>query len=39
MAEYSRLLEVYPSLGYDLSIVPKVGVEERADFVLSTLNN
>ncbi|MGK5062236.1 AAA family ATPase [Janthinobacterium sp. LB3P112] len=39
MAEYSRLLEVYPSLGYDLSIVPKVGVEERADFILSTLNN
>ena len=39
MAEYSRLLEVYPQLGYDLSMVPKVGINERADFVLSALNN
>jgi len=35
--EYSRLLEVYPSLGYEVSILPKMGVAERADFVLSTL--
>jgi len=37
LEEYSRLLEVYPALGYEVSIVPKVGVKERADFVLKTL--
>ncbi len=37
LAEYSRLLGVYPSLGYEVSIVPKTGVVERADFVLDTL--
>src|SRR5437899_2127139 len=37
LAEYSRPLEVYPSLGYDLVVLPRVGVVERADIVLSTL--
>ena len=37
LGEYSRLLAVYPSLGYDVSILPKVRVEERADFVLGLL--
>lgn len=37
VAEYSRLTEVYPSLGYEVFVLPKVGVEERADFVLTTL--
>ena len=37
LAEYSRLLEAYPSLGYEVSILPKVAVTERADFVLSAL--
>jgi predicted ATPase len=37
LAEYSRLLEVYPSLGYEVSVLPKVGVAERADFVLDAL--
>jgi len=37
ISEYSRLLEVYPSLGYELSLLPKVGVKERADFVLNEL--
>jgi predicted ATPase len=37
LAEYSRLLEVYPSLGYDIVVLPKVGVAERADLVLTTL--
>jgi len=37
LAEYSRLLETYPSLGYEVSILPKVGVTERADLVLSAL--
>ena len=37
LVEYSRLLEAYPSLGYEVSILPKVAVTERADFVLSAL--
>lgn len=37
ISEYSRLLEVYPSLGYEVSILPKTGVEQRVDFVLSVL--
>jgi len=37
LAEYSRLLETYPSLGYEVLILPKVGVSERADFILNTL--
>ena len=37
IAEYSRLLEVYPSLGYEVSVLPKIGVMERADFVLDAL--
>jgi predicted ATPase len=37
LAEYSRLLQTYPSLGYEISILPKVPVLERADFVLRTL--
>jgi predicted ATPase len=37
--EYRRLLDAYPSLGYDVAILPKIGVSERADFVLATLFN
>jgi predicted ATPase len=37
VAEYYRLLRAYPSLGYEVSILPRVGVVERADFVLRTL--
>jgi len=37
LAEYSRLLETYPALGYDVFVLPKMGVVERADFVLTTL--
>jgi predicted ATPase len=37
VAEYHRLLEVYPALGYEVAILPKVSVSERADFVLSVL--
>jgi predicted ATPase len=36
-AEYARLLEAYPSLDYDVVTLPKVGVTERADFILNTL--
>jgi predicted ATPase len=38
VAEYSRLLETYPSLGYEVLILPNVGVSERADFILNTLD-
>jgi predicted ATPase len=37
VAEYARLLEAYPSLGYDVLVLPKAGVAERANFVLATL--
>ncbi len=37
IAEYSRLLDVYPSLGYEVCILPKKTVAERADFVLKAL--
>jgi predicted ATPase len=37
VAEYQRLLKVYPSLGYEVTILPKVSVSERADFVLCSL--
>ena len=37
IAEYTRLLDAYPSVGYEAFILPKVSVEERADFVLNIL--
>ena len=37
MAEYGRLLEAYPALGYEVVVLPKTSVAERADFVLGTL--
>jgi predicted ATPase len=37
VAEYQRLFEVYCSLGYEVTILPKVAVSERADFVLDRL--
>jgi predicted ATPase len=37
IAEYERLLETYPALGYEVLILPKVGVAERADFVLQNV--
>jgi predicted ATPase len=37
VAEYRRLLDVYPSLSYEVTILPKVSVHERADFVLHIL--
>jgi predicted ATPase len=38
IVEYGRLLTVYPSLGYEIIILPKIGVSERADFILRTLS-
>jgi predicted ATPase len=37
VAEYARLLETYASLGYEVLVLPKVGVAERADFILTAL--
>jgi predicted ATPase len=37
VAEYDRLREVYPSLDYEVHIVPKIDVKGRADFVLAAL--
>ena len=36
-AEYGRLLEAYERLDYAVTILPKVGVGARAEFVLETL--
>lgn len=38
IAEYDRLAAVYPALGYEVSVLPRVGVAERADIVLAALN-
>src|SRR5262249_43845650 len=35
LAEYSRLLVIFPSLGYEISVLPKFSVVQRADFVFS----
>lgn len=37
IAEYERLSVDYPSLGYEVHTLPKVGVAERADFILLAL--
>jgi predicted ATPase len=37
VAEYDRLMNVYPSLGYDIHVVPKMSVAERADWILASL--
>jgi predicted ATPase len=37
VAEYGRLAEAYPKLGYRVVILPKASVEQRADVVLAEL--
>lgn len=37
IAEYERLACVYPRLGYRVIVLPKVGVEARANLVLAAL--
>ncbi|MGH2343058.1 AAA family ATPase [Segnochrobactraceae bacterium EtOH-i3] len=37
IAEYERLAVLFPALGYDVVLLPKCSVRERADFVLATL--
>ena len=36
-AEAERLADAYTALGYQIVMLPKTGVRERADFVLSSL--
>ena len=38
LAEYERLEQVYPALGYEVIRLPKTTVTERADFVLAALS-
>lgn len=33
--EYKRLLRDYDALGYDIVVLPKTRIEERADFILT----
>ncbi|WP_174804119.1 AAA family ATPase [Martelella limonii] len=37
IAEYQRLMEIYPRFGFQTVVLPKTGVGQRADFVLATL--
>ncbi|MEZ5930617.1 MAG: AAA family ATPase [Alphaproteobacteria bacterium] len=37
LEEYERLCRIYPSLGYEVQILPKVSVTERVAFVLERL--
>ena len=37
IAEYDRLLDAYSRLGYQTILLPKIGISDRADFVLSQL--
>ncbi|MEA3233914.1 AAA family ATPase [Pseudomonas mosselii] len=37
VCEFERLQNAYPALGYAVSLLPKVSVIARADFVLATL--
>ena len=37
VVEYNRLIAVYPYLGYEILVLPKVSVAERADWILASL--
>ncbi|MBW9117716.1 AAA family ATPase [Rhizobium cauense] len=37
IAEYDRLTELFPALGYKVRVLPKLAVEQRADFLLGHL--
>lgn len=37
LAEFERLRQVYPAQGYAVSLLPRVSVAKRADFVLGAL--
>ncbi|MBB3918171.1 AAA family ATPase [Rhizobium fabae] len=37
VAEHDRLLATYPALGYEVVVLPKITVADRADFILDRL--
>ena len=37
VAEYEDLMQAYPALGYEVVTVPRMGVDERADFLEAQL--
>jgi len=37
VAEYDRLAATYPALGYEVIVLPRVSIAERADIVLAAL--
>jgi predicted ATPase len=37
IAEYDRLADIYPAVGYDVRVLPKMNVTERADWLLASL--
>lgn len=37
VAEYERLTNIYPALGYKVRVLPKLPVEQRADYILMHL--
>jgi predicted ATPase len=37
IAEYERLLVAFTSLGYIIEVLPKVGVDQRADIIIEGL--
>ena len=37
VAEYERLASIYPALGYDVVVLPRIPVTARADIVLESL--
>lgn len=39
VAEYDRLERAYPALGYEVVVLPRIGVSERVNFVLARLEN
>ena len=38
VAEYQRLLIIYPELGFRVRVLPRLSVEERATFVLDRVH-
>jgi predicted ATPase len=39
LPEYDRLLKVYPALGYEVTVLPRESVRERANRILATLDH
>lgn len=37
LAEYERLMQDYPAMGYNVVELPRITVQDRADFMLETL--